>query len=196
MLVRRLPALAVALLLTGCSSGGEAFRAAPRRTAATPDPQAEPGPSKDRFVPVREAVERLARHVDVPVVLPRDPAGGIPGYRGWRADTRYLQWRRRGGLTVGTLKLTSRHDYLWIDYGYAIPDGCGGRDTAVETDVLGDPALLWTGRGYGAIVWPVRRRGRIGRFGLNGSFGGRELLRLAESMETRLREAPARDPGC
>lgn len=144
---------------------------------------------------MHEAVERLARHVDVPVVLPRH-RHFLRSYRRWLADPMHSSWERRGDETVGTLHLTSRRDHLWISYGYAIPDGCGGRDTAIPTDVLGDPALLWTSGGQSSVIWPVRPHGRIGRFELSGSFEGYEIHQLAESMETQLREAPQHDPGC
>jgi hypothetical protein len=196
----------IAGLFAACSAGETEPRAAepsPVEVApATPrrSPEREPkGWRRTRYIPVREAVQRLRRHVDVPVVLPRDRIAGLPSYRGWSADPKYLEWTRRGRVTVGTLKLVSRRDYLWIEYGFAIPDGCGGRDTAIPTDVRGEPALLWPGDGHSAVIWPVRPHGRSGRFGLVGSFAGYGILRLAESMEARLREAPAAratDPGC
>ena len=76
-----------------------------------------------------------------------------------------------------------------------MPDGCGGREHVIPTDVLGDPALVWGGSGHSSIIWPVRPHGRVGTFGLSGSFEGYEILRLAESMETQLRRAPSHDPA-
>ena len=194
--VRGIAVVVAAALLTGCSTGEPSARprTSPPATRA-PEPE-QVGWRKPRFVPVREAVNRLARHVDVPVVLPTDRLAGLRGYRGWLADPRYLDWGRRGPHTVGTLFLVSHDEQLRISYGYAIPDGCGGRDTAIPTDVLGEPALLWTYPGQSSIIWPVKPHGRIGRFGLDGTFDGYQILRLAESMETKLRRAPAHDPGC
>jgi hypothetical protein len=45
----------------------------------------------------------------------------------------------------------------------------------------------------------VKPHGRIGRFGLDGTFESYVILRLAESMETRIRRAEVgrvTDPGC
>lgn len=204
MCVRRMGIVLVTFLLAGCSASGQEVgpRAGGTSGAATPDeatPEPSPDPGdwrKERYIPVRKAVALLARHVDVPVVLPRDRLAGIRSYRRWLADPKYLDWERRGGETVGTLHLTSRRDYLLISYGYAIPDGCGGRETAIPTKVLGEPALLRTSSGHSSIIWPVRHRGRIGRFGLNGSFEAFQILRLARSMETAIRAAPRHDPGC
>ena len=198
MCVGRVGIVLVVLLLAGCSTpdGRAGPRAAATQEPATPEPSPEPeGWRKPRYIPVREAVERLARHVDVPVVLPRDKLS-LRSYRGWLADPKYTEWTRRGAEVVGTLKLASRKEYLLISYGYAIPDGCGGRDTAIPTNVLGEPALVWTSSGQSSIIWPVKPYGRIGRFELNGSFEAYEILRLARSMETAIREAPGHDPGC
>jgi hypothetical protein len=193
---RRAVSLALAAVLTtACSAEG----ARPREQAVpTAEPAQSPAPRKQRAIPVHVALARLRRHVDVPVVLPRDRLAGLRNYRGWVADRKYLEWERRGGRTVGTLVLRRDHRVLWIRYGYAEPDGCGGRDTAVPTEVLGEPALLWVVRGgvWSEIVWPVRPRGHVGSYGLAGSFDAPDMLRLAESMETALRKAPARDDGC
>ncbi|HEX2295735.1 MAG TPA: hypothetical protein VHN37_10545 [Actinomycetota bacterium] len=169
--------------------------AAPEETPA-PTPEPRRGWREPHYVPVRVAVERLARRIDFPVVLPRDRLAGIRSYRGWLADPRHLDWRRRGGRMVGSLRLVSRRNDLWIYYGYASPDGCGGRDTAVPTKVLGEPALLWTYDRSSLLVWPVRPHGHTGTYGLSGSFEGFKLLRLARAMELALREAPPRDSGC
>lgn len=192
---RRALSLALAAVLgAGCA----ADVARPREQAApTPEPSRAPTAAKNRYIPVHVAVARLARHVDVPVVLPRDRLAGIRNYRGWVADPKYLEWERRGERTVGTLVLRRNDRVLWIDYGYSLPDGCGGRDTAIPTEVLGEPALLWIARGgaWSEVVWPVRPRGRVGSYGLAGSFDGSQILRLAESMQAKL-SAPAHDPGC
>ncbi|HYP24909.1 MAG TPA: hypothetical protein VEV43_15180 [Actinomycetota bacterium] len=200
--MRRFAVFFVTSVLAGCSAGGAERARPPAVAAATPVP-ANPEPSgeprdwrRPRYVPVREAVDRLARHVDVPVVLPRHGVF-LRSYRGWLADPKHLSWSRRGDETVGSLHLISRRDYLWISYGYAVPDGCGDRSSAVPTEVLGEPALLWHHSGdHSTIFWPVRPHGRIGRFGLSGSFLGHEIHRLAESMETQIRAAPRHDPGC
>lgn len=194
-------ATVLVLLLAGCSAAPEEWQAARVISQATPAPTPEPSEEpkdwrKPRYITVREAVARLDPHVDVPIVLPRDRLAGIRTYRGWLADPKHVSWDQHGREGAGALHLTSRRNYLWIEYGYAIPDGCGGRDTAIPTDVLGEPALLWAYPGHSSIIWPVRPHGRTGRFGLSGSFDGYQILRLAESMETALREAPTHDPGC
>ena len=192
--------IVLALGLAGCTAGAgpPAARQTPKAASeATPEPSQEPKDwRKPRYVSVRAAVERLAAHVDVPVVLPRDRLAGIRSYRGWLADPMHIMWDVHGREGSGVLHLISRRNNLWIEYGYAIPDGCGGRDTAIPTDVLGEPALLWAYPGHSSIIWPVRPHGRTGRYGLSGSFDGYQILRLAEAMETALREAPGHDPGC
>lgn len=186
----------VALVVGACSSVEERPKTH-ASVAPSPETAADPGDwRRPRYIPVREAVARLARHVDVPVVLPRDHLS-VRNYRGWLADPNDIEWRRHRGVTVGSLHVMKGKDHLWISYGYAIPDGCGGRDTAIPTEVRGDPALLWAyDRDHSSIIWPVRRHGRIGRFELSGSFAGFQILRLAESMETKIRAAASRDPGC
>lgn len=187
----------VAVLAASCSS--PATRGLDAR-APTPRPERSEGWRKDRYVPVRRAVARLERHVDVPVVLPRDRLAGVRDLDRWVADRRYLDWRRYHGRRVGTLVVRRGDEILWIHYGHAVSDGCGGRETAVETYVLGEPALVWTVRGarpepWSEIVWPVRPRGRTGAYGLSGTFESWEIVRLAESMEARRREA-LRDRSC
>lgn len=164
--------LAIVLGAAACSEAREA--------SPVERPRATASPQRERFVPFGRAVARLAPHIDVPVVLPR------PGdYGGWVADLRYVDWRRYRGRRVGTLVVRKDDEILWIHYGHATPDGCGGRATAVETDVSGQPGLVWTTRGreWSQIVWPVRPRGHTGRYGLAGTFTPGEIVRLAESMD-------------
>jgi hypothetical protein len=128
MVVRRVALVVSMIFVAGCSAGDAAPRA-----ARTPEPSLEapaPTPSpetedwrKDRYIPVWEAVARLRRHVDFPVVLPRDRLAGLRRYRRWLADPKYTEWTRRGGVTVGTLKLVARRAYLLLDFGYSCGPG-------------------------------------------------------------------------
>lgn len=110
--------------------------------------------------------------VDVPVVLPRDDFAGLPNLKGWLADPKYLKWTRAGGIRIGLLELIKGRRSLHFSYGLAGFDGCGGRDLAIETNVLGQPALLYQGPlgGYGVgsiqakhlwshVIWPVTDTG-------------------------------------
>ncbi|MBW3595592.1 MAG: hypothetical protein KY391_08445, partial [Actinobacteria bacterium] len=89
-----------------------------------------------------EAVARLQPRIDVPIVLPRDRFAGLPNLKGWMVDPKYLDVNRVGGIRVGTLVLRKKDQILHIHYGYSTFDGCGGPDTAIETNVAGQPALL------------------------------------------------------
>ena len=189
------------LLFVGCSGTEAAHPQAqtpsPVRVAASPTPSATPTPEestpwrKARYISVEEAVRRLQAHVDVPVVLPRDKFAGLPDLKGWLADPKYLKWNRAGGLRIGGLKLLKGHRMLILSYGLAGFDGCGGRDFAIETNVLGQPALvtqaskhLWS-----HVIWPVTDKGTTGRYGITGTFEGWQMVRLAESMELARLEA-------
>jgi len=66
---------------------------------------------------------------------------GLPNLEGWLADPKYLFWEVSHGVRSGTLKLRKDRQILILDYGRAVFDGCGGRDHAIETNVLGRPAL-------------------------------------------------------
>jgi hypothetical protein len=131
------------------------------------------------------------------VVLPRDRPAGLPDFKGWLADPNYLDWDRVDGLRAGELGLRNGRRILLISYGVATFDGCGGRDHAVRTNVLGRPALLYLVRGdlWSHLIWPVTPSGSIGRYGLAGTFEGWQMVRLAESMEPATLEMVGSD-GC
>ncbi|MGI8775158.1 MAG: hypothetical protein ACR2KQ_09155 [Actinomycetota bacterium] len=83
-------------------------------------------------------------------------------------------------------------------HGAADLDGCGGRDHAIETNVLGQPALVSRAREsmWSHIIWPVPPRGSTGRYGLVGTFEAWQLVRLTESMELARLEAESHHKGC
>ncbi|HVF52370.1 MAG TPA: hypothetical protein VNC78_02060 [Actinomycetota bacterium] len=87
--------------------------------------------------------------------------------------------------------------HLSIQYGHATFDGCGG-DHVIETDVLGQRALLYvvTGARWAELIWPVKPGRVTGRWGLTGSFSGWEIIQLAESMELARLEAADRSHSC
>jgi hypothetical protein len=153
---------------------------------------------KPRYVSVGRAIARLRAHIDTPIVLPRDASAGLPGYRRWKADPKYLESNDVDGTESGTLNLIKKKRMLGIDFGTASFDGCGGRDHAIRTDVRGQPALLSVSREslWSHIIWPVRSEGSTGRYGLYGTFEGWQLIRLAESMERGRLEAIDAPEGC
>ncbi len=176
---------------------------APRIAAVSAEPTREPDLSrprskwKKRLIPVEEAVRRLQPHVDVPVVLPRDQSV-LPSLRGWRADPRYLGWGETEGIRAGSMKLIKGQAMLILSYGLATFDGCGDRFTAVETDVLGQPALVTQAREalWSHILWPVTDAGSTGIYGITGTFEAWAMVRLAESMEAARRDAVEVDRSC
>lgn len=194
-------ALLAGILFVGCS-GTEASRpqagpssavreATPPEYSPTPTPEESTPWRKARYISVEEAVRTLQAHVDVPVVLPRDKFAGLPNLKGWLADPKYLKWSRAGGNRIGGLKLLKGHRMLILSYGLAGFDGCGGRDFAIETNVLGQPALvtqaskhLWS-----HVIWPVTDKGSTGRYGITGTFEGWQMVKFAESMELARLEA-------
>lgn len=153
---------------------------------------------KDRYISVDEAVQRLQPHVDVSVVLPQDKAAGLPSLEGWLADPKYLDWRTEEGLRIGELRLIKGRQILLLSYGLAGFDGCGGRDHAIETEVLGQPALVSQASGHlwSQIIWPVTETGSTGRYDITGTFGGWQMVRFAESMELARLEAMEASKGC
>ncbi|MDQ4025409.1 MAG: hypothetical protein M3217_07955 [Actinomycetota bacterium] len=179
-------ALLVPLALARCDRPDPATAARPQ--ASTPSPASPPAPGeesaarppwKERSIPVAEAVERLQRHVDVPVVLPR--LAGVRNPREWRADPKYLDW----GAGAGGMTIRRGRQILILSYGRAGFDGCGDRTHAVETNVLGRPALVTQSpeHVWSHVLWPVTARGSTGRYGLAGTFTAWQIVRLAESME-------------
>ncbi|MDQ3660842.1 MAG: hypothetical protein M3454_07275 [Actinomycetota bacterium] len=147
---------------------------------------------------MREAVESLQRHVDVPVVLPKDRMAGLPNLEGWLADPKYLSWERSHEVRSGTLTVRKGRQILILNYGRAVWDGCGGRDFAIETNVLGRPALMTQSRGHvwSQVLWPVTKAGSTGRYGITGTFEGWAMVRLAESMELARLEARNFNKSC
>lgn len=188
-------ALLAGTLFVGCSATGtprpqaepsSAVReTTPPAYSPTPTPE-EPTPwRKARYISVAEAVETLQAHVDVPVVLPRNKFAGLPDLKGWLADPKYLDWRRVDGLRIGGMKILKGRKMLLLSYGLAGFDGCGDRSHAVETNVLGEPALLSQSPKHlwSQVMWPVTDTGSTGRYGITGTFEGWQMVKFAESME-------------
>jgi hypothetical protein len=154
---------------------------------------------KPRFISVAEAVHRLQPHVDVPVVLPMDRGAGLPNLKRWFADPKYLDWSTVDGIRAGTMKLLHKKQMLIFSYGVAGFDGCGDRSSAIETNVLGQPALVSESLGghvWSHILWPVTETGSTGRFGITGTFSAFGMVTLAESMEQARIDAVEATRGC
>ncbi len=153
---------------------------------------------KPRYISVREAVKRLEPHVDVPVVLPRSAAAGLPNLDGWLADPKYLEWNEVEGVKAAGVTIRKGRKILLLSYGLASFDGCGDRSTSEETSVLGQPALIGDSRSHvwSHILWPVTPRGSTGRYGIAGTFEPEDMILLAESMERRRLEALHHARGC
>lgn len=208
METKRLVALAALVLAaapTGCAQSGSADRSASTATASDPRGSATQAFQKEdersragRFISVAAAVRRLQPHVDVPVVLPRDGRAGLPSLEGWLADTKYLDWQTNDGIRTGTMKLRKGNQILILTYGLAGFDGCGGRDHAIETNVLGRPGLVTQAREHlwSHVIWPVTETGSTGRYGITGTFEGWAMVRLAESMEVARIRALDSHRGC
>lgn len=160
--------LGMALALFGCEQVRTEAVSPPR--ASVPK-QSSPSPSvseelsrprswrKERFISVTEAVERLQPHVDVPVVLPKDRTAGLPNLKGWLADPKYLYWETADEVRSGTLTLRKGRQILILSFGLAVFDGCGDRDHAIETNVLGRSALFSQAREHVLEPGPVARHG-------------------------------------
>jgi hypothetical protein len=102
------------------------------------------------------------------------------------------------GIRTGTMTLRKGDQVLILSYGLATFDGCGDRSSAIETNVLGQPALVSQAREalWSHILWPVTKTGSTGRFGITGTFDGVAMVRLAESMESARLERMEMTRGC
>ena len=123
---------------------------------------------------------------------------GLPNLKGWLADPKYLYWATADEVRSGTLTLRKGRQILILSYGRAVFDGCGGRDHAIETNVLGRSALLSQVREHvwSEVLWPVTEKGSTGRYGITGTFDGWAMVRLAESMELARIEAMDLSKSC
>lgn len=164
----------------------------------SPTPKESKHWRRPRFISISEAVARLQRHVDVPVVLPRSRAAGLPNLKGWLADPKYLEWKVVDGARVGGMKIRKDRQILILDYGLAVFDGCGDRSMAIETNVLGQPALINIANGHEwtSIIWPVTDEGSSGRYGISGTFYPEAMMLLAESMELARLEVLDHQKNC
>lgn len=116
---------------------------------------------------------------------------GLPNFEGWLADPKCVYWETEDGVRSGTITLRKERQILILSYGLAVFDGCGGRDSAIETNVLGRSALVSQAHEHvlSHVLWPVTETGSTGRFGITGTFEGWAMIRLAESMELARVEA-------
>jgi hypothetical protein len=153
---------------------------------------------KPRFISVVEAIRRLQPHVDVPVVAPRVRLVGAAGLKAWMADPKYLDWNVVDGRRIGGMTLRKKNRILILSYGLSGFDGCGDRTMAIETNVLGEPALINISEGHEwtTVLWPVTDTGSTGRYGISGTFYPEAMMRLAESMELARLEAVDHQKAC
>ncbi len=153
---------------------------------------------KPRYISIRDAIKRLVPHVDVPVVLPRSAAAGLPNLKSWLADPKFLDWNEIEGVRAAGLTIRKGRKILILSYGLASFDGCGDRSTSEETFVLDQPALISDSPNHvwSHILWPVTPRGSTGRYGIAGTFEAEDMILLAESMERRRLEALDHERSC
>lgn len=147
------------------------------------------------FGSIQEAVDFLQTKVDVPVVVPSKlPRGAhlaldpvhISDFEGRRGASLRLDFGVEG--------------YVYLAYGLAIFDGCGG-DSAVPVDILGQPGLInfghVGGHPYADVIWPVAEGTAEGRYGVDATLRKQRVIAMAESMEEARVEASQEEPlGC
>ncbi|MDQ4064428.1 MAG: hypothetical protein M3161_00080 [Actinomycetota bacterium] len=123
---------------------------------------------------------------------------GQAGIKAWLADPKYLDWNVVDGIRTGGMTIRHRNRILIFSYGLAGFDGCGDRTMALETNVLGQPALINIAEGseWTTILWPVTAEGSTGRYGISGTFYAEPMMRLAESMELARLEAVDHQRSC
>jgi hypothetical protein len=166
--------LVVVLVVCGESATQTSGRSQPTQMEETTwsDANSVPG--------LRHAVARLRERIDVPILVPSK----VP--HGTTLDSRHpLRFYRRGAERTAVLHFVfGRQKHLYVDYGHATFDGCGG-DRAKPVKVGGKPGLLSVSpiATWSALIWPALPRNPQGRYGLAGSFSGAEILALAESMQ-------------
>jgi hypothetical protein len=166
-------------------------------SAPPEDDEVRHGWRKPRFISLAQAIERLQPHVDVPVVLPSDRMAGLPNLKGWLADPKYLDWNTVEGVRAGGMTIRKGKQILILSYGLSGFDGCGGRESAIETTIVDQPALVNpSGNRWSTVIWPVTDTGSTGRYGISGTFDAVAMVRLAESMEHSRLEAMDVAKGC
>jgi hypothetical protein len=173
---------------------GEPVSPSPAPTL-TISPSPIPSPSAPhRFDSIRDALASIASRVDVPVTYPSE---GLP------ADTRLADVHpvsigRNGPDGPVTAMLDLRfgpRGFLSIRYGSpTFSSGCEEGQDVKEVRVGAYPAILATSSARSDLVWPATFRRPQGSYELMGSFSGREILRLAESMRPVPGLAPATPP--
>jgi hypothetical protein len=186
--------LLAACLLASCQPERPARQTAPvaRPSITFNEPVEEEHKTwrKERYISVALAVKRLQEHVDVPVVLPLTDRRVLPNLKGWLADPKYLEWNVVEGVRAGGMVLRKNRQILHLSYGLAGFDGCGGRESAIETTVGDQPALVNpAGNRWSTVIWPVTETGSTGRYGISGTFEAVEMMKLAEAMELARLEA-------
>ena len=172
--------------------GGCAQEAPPGRDRPLESPAKTTSWTHPNSVPrIQRAVSRLEERVEVPVVLPRLLPEGIS-----LSPSEPVRFSEGGG---GILHLVfDRKRHLFIQYGEARFDGCGG-DAAKLVRVRGQPGLLYVspiGK-WSELIWPAKPGSPHGRYGLSGSLSAAHVMTVARSMRPSPERAESADPtGC
>lgn len=143
---------------------------------------------------IRDSTRFASKFVSVPVVLPQ-----LPPETELKARSTSVYPAGASSSAEITLNLEGQADSeLWIQYGIAKFDGCGG-DSAQTTTVVGQPGLLLhESKGWSTLIWPATHSHPEGSYGLSGPFRPARLMVWAEQMEAARRKAIERHPpiGC
>jgi hypothetical protein len=168
----------IAAVLAGCGDEGTSNHSVKSRTTAS-STVARP-PSNERIEQrrarrIRKGLDAIARHVDVPVVLPSNlPKGATLG------DRTQTQLILRFGLPR----------FLVIEYGGTILETCDGFRRVMVGDA---PGLMSIGKvrpdgadrylPYITVIWPATPELPRGRYGLSGTFSLSDTLAFARAMK-------------
>ena len=153
------------------------------------------------FASLPDALDQVARHVDVPVVLPANlPAAAR--LTGPPIIAKPPDMRAQLDLLLPGKRVLS------IQYGVAGFDGCevpnlrairiGDQRALLASSHLHlSPGARLDGKQFATLLWPATKRTLQGRYGLSGPFSAQRLLSFARSMERARASAPGgRRPGC
>jgi hypothetical protein len=89
----------------------------------------------------------------------------------------------RTGRIEGNIVLEVAEERVYLQYGVATFDGCGG-DAAHPTNVLDRPALCSRHPGQTTLIWPATSGHPDGRFGITAAQNLKPVIRWAEEMES------------
>ena len=175
----------VAGVLCGCGDDGTPHDAANGGTSATSavaqatstEPIAE-----IRARRLRKAIASIARHVDVPVMLPSNLPDGVT----LSDDPTINNTSSQLPLDLGAPR------FLLIEYGVAGLTTCRGFRRVTVGAV---PGLMSTSKvrpngsgkdlAYRTVVWPATPELPQGRYGISGTFSTARLLAFARAMKVR-----------